>query len=200
MPDETKPGNAGKNGDASPKPQTVKSKQVKRKHELGPKQQRLIRTLATADSIAAAGRMAGYGTNQSTHRAMKSIRRNATDILDKIGYGQEKALQDLREMADYNLTKFFAEKGIVMTEKTVSDNETRLRARIELNKIHGHYPAGSDNGDSNDGGPGPGGIVINLGFLEPKRAEAILAKLTRHRADRSAASLQDGAIDVAPGE
>jgi len=176
MTDETKPGDESKGkkeGKASATPQAVSSKQVKRKHELGPKQQRLIRSLATADSIAAAGRMAGYGTNQSTHRAMKSIRRNATDILEKIGYGQEKALQDLRDMADYNLTKFFAEKGIVMTEKTVSDNETRLRARIELNKIHGHYPAGSDNGISN--GPQSEGFAVRIWVGDAETARGFAA-------------------------
>jgi hypothetical protein len=75
--------------------------------------------------------------------------------------------------------------------------DIQLRASELLNKA---FYGNNRDDDGLDGGPGPGGVVINLGFLEPKRAEAILAKLTRHRADRSAASLQEGTIDVAPGE
>ena len=57
-----------------------------------------------------------------------------------MGYGQEIALADLIDMADARQTKFFAHKGKVVSQRKVADNEIRLRARVELNRIHGHYP------------------------------------------------------------
>jgi len=143
-------------------------------HELGPKQQKLVRALPTAGSVAEAGRLAGYSSRHAAHRAVKTIRRNAVEILDEIGYGQTKALQDLREMADYTMTKFWADKGIVLTEKEVSDNEVRLKARIELNKIHGHYPAGSDNGNSNGSQSEGFAVRIFVGDAETARGFAAL--------------------------
>jgi len=107
-----------------------KRKQVDKK-ELGPMQQRLVRALPTATTVAQAGEIAGYGTRQSTYRAMKSIRRNAVDILDEIGYGQVKAIQDLREMADRKVVKHFANKGVVMDSKTDEDHQAGHTPRPE---------------------------------------------------------------------
>jgi len=94
-------------------------------------QQRLVRALPTATTVAQAGEIAGYGTRQSTYRAMKSIRRNAVDILDEIGYGQVKAIQDLREMADRKVVKHFANKGVVMDSKTDEDHQAGHTPRPE---------------------------------------------------------------------
>lgn len=44
-----------------------KQEKKAKKEALGPKQQRLVRPLTTADGVAEAGKIAGYGTRQSTH-------------------------------------------------------------------------------------------------------------------------------------
>jgi len=130
-------------------PKAKKKKRKQRKRVLGPKQQRLIRVLTNADSVSHAGEMAGYGTRQSTHRALQSIRRTASEILTEIGYGPTKALSDLREMADAKETKFWAHQGSVISREDVEANDIRLRARVELNKMHGHYPAGANDPSGN---------------------------------------------------
>jgi len=126
----------------------------KRKRELSLQQQRMLDALPKADSIAEAGRMAGYGTKQASQRAFQSIKRKAPQLLEEIGYGEKLALRKLVAMTDAKDTKFFAHQGRVKSQRTVADNETRLRARIELCRIHGCYPREVEVG---------GGVVVFLG-------------------------------------
>jgi hypothetical protein len=147
------------------------AKRTKTIRALNPKQQRLVKRLPLAASIAEAGRQVGYNTKQATYKALARIRRNAAELLTEMGYGQEIALADLVDMADAMQTKFFAHKGKVVSQRKVADNEIRFRARVELNKMHGHYPNPSDAPPTNNigvrvvivpGAPRPGGRQIMM--------------------------------------
>jgi len=117
-----------------------------RKRKLSGHQQKLLKVLPTTDSLAKAGRQAGYTTRQATYTGLMSIRRKAPELLAGIGYGQEEALRDLVEMTQATKVEIGWDKGVIIQEKEYADNATRLRARIELNKMHGHYP--QDNRES----------------------------------------------------
>jgi hypothetical protein len=149
------------------------------KKELSLKAQRLVQGLHNAASVKEAGLAAGYGTHQAVYRAMKRIRRVAPEILEEIGYGQVKAIQDLREMADAKKTEFFAHQGVIMSQVTVEDNATRLKARIELNKMHGHYPSAGANGDG--GGSQTGGTTIHLELGDGAKEAEIAAVIAARR-------------------
>jgi len=177
---------------AGDEPKQVKKRKAVEKKQLGPKQQRLVRALITADSEAEAGRIAGYGTPQSTHRALKSIRRNAAEILDEIGYGQKQALSDLREMANAMETRFYANKGVVLDTKIVEANDIRLRARVELNKIHGHYPGGIDGTDQAQHTANRNTVCV---VVSDARAAASLARLFAARSPAGPVIDVDAPVD-----
>jgi len=143
--------------------------------------------------VAEAGRIAGYGTRQATHLAMKSIRRNAVDILDEIGYGQKKAIEDLREMANRKLVKHFAKDGIVLSSKIDEDNDIQFRARVELNKMHGHYPTGSNDANS-VGAEGHSGHSVCILVSDAAAAKAF-AKLFAPRGTTGIALDVDAQVD-----
>lgn len=153
----------------------------RKKRELGPKQQRLVKALPKAASIAQAGRSAGYGTKQAALRAYKGIKERAPEILERIGYGQEVVLGNLGKLTGATETKFFADKGIVLETREVEANDIRLRANVELAKIHGAYEKDESQPDASHRYPP---IVINLGFLDRREAEALLAGQSGRSADR----------------
>jgi hypothetical protein len=127
-------------------------------------------------NVSEAGRAAGYGTPQASHRAMNLIRVNAPELLSKIGLPAEKLLKNtfLKEL-EATETAFFSYQGVVMETREVIAHDIRLRAGIELAKMHGLYPkTNGHNGENADSGEGTI-ININLGFLDPERAEAIFA-------------------------
>jgi hypothetical protein len=59
------------------------------------KRQKLLKGISEGLNVSEAGRVAGYGTYQSAHRALNSIRIHTPDLLDRIGLPAEKLLRDL---------------------------------------------------------------------------------------------------------
>jgi hypothetical protein len=153
-----------------------KPNRKKRSLQLNEKRRKLLEGISEGMNVSEAGRVAGYGTPQSSHRAMSLIRANTPELLAKIGLPAEKLLRDtfLKEL-EATETVFFSFQGVVIESREVIAHDIRLRAGIELAKMHGLYPkANGHNGEDADSGQGTT-ININLGFLNPERAEAVLA-------------------------
>jgi hypothetical protein len=173
----------------------------KRSLQLNEKRRKLLEGISEGMNVSEAGRVAGYGTPQSSHRAMNLIRASTPELLAKIGLPAEKLLRDtfLKELEAAE-TVFFSHQGVVMESREVPAHDIRLRAGIELAKMHGLYPkTNGHNGEDADSGAGPI-ININLGFLNPDRAEAVLAA-ARERAgigDRRQLVLDAGRLDKDP--
>ena len=173
----------------------------KRTLQLNEKRRKLLEGISGGLNVSEAGRVAGYGTPQSSHRAMNLIRMNTPELLAKIGLSAEKLLKDtFLKALEATQTVFFSHQGIVIESREVIAHDIRLRTGIELAKMHGLYPkANSHNGEDADSGEGTI-ININLGFLGPERAEAVLAA-ARERAgigDRRQSALDAGRLDKDP--
>jgi hypothetical protein len=148
----------------------------KRSLQLNEKRRKLLEGVSSGMNVSEAGRAAGYGTAQSSHRAMNLIRASTPELLTEIGLPAEKLLRDtfLKELEATEIV-FFSHQGIVIESREVIAHDIRLRAGIELAKMHGLYPkTNGHNGEDADSGQGTT-ININLGFLSPERAEAVLA-------------------------
>jgi len=178
-----------------------KPNRKKRTLQLNEKRRKLLAGISEGLNVSEAGRVAGYGTPQSSHRAMNLIRMNTPELLAQIGLPAEKLLKGtfLKEL-EATETVFFSHQGIVIESREVIAHDIRLRTAIELAKMHGLYPkANGHNGEDADSREGTT-ININLGFLNPERAEAVLAA-ARERAgigDRRQLVLDTGRLDKDP--
>lgn len=103
------------------------------------KQQRLLEALPESSTLGEAAAKAGYPSRRPAVRALAKVKKSCGELLDAIGWGREAALAALAEMADAQKVVYWAKDGIVTDERVVADNDARLKARIEINKILGHY-------------------------------------------------------------
>jgi hypothetical protein len=173
----------------------------KRNLQLNEKRRKLLEGISGGLNVSEAGRVAGYGTAQSSHRAMNLIRASTPELLTEIGLPAEKLLKDtFLKALEATQTIFFSFQGIVIESREVIAHDIRLRTAIELAKMHGLYPkTNGHNGEDADSGEGTT-INIHLGFLDPARAEAVLAA-ARERAgigDRGQLALDAGRLDKDP--
>jgi len=105
-----------------------KSSEKKRSLQLNAKRRKLLAGIGEGLNISDAGRLAGYGTAQSAHRAMDLIRLKTPELLDKIGLPAEKLLKDhFLKALRATETKFFSHQGIVMETREVVNHDIRLR-------------------------------------------------------------------------
>jgi hypothetical protein len=178
-----------------------KPSRKRRTIQLNEKRRMLLEGISEGLNVSEAGRVAGYGTPQSSHRALNLIRLNTPELLANIGLPAEKLLRDtfLKEL-EATETVFFSHQGVVIENREVIAHDIRLRTAIELAKMHGLYPkTNCHNREDADSGEGTT-ININLGFLSPERAEAVLAA-ARERAgigDRRQLVLDAGRLDKDP--
>jgi hypothetical protein len=118
----------------------VKPKKERKAKHLTVKQSKLLQALPTSDSVAEAGKKAGYAYRQDTHRALKTIAERTPEVLEQLGltieYVADKCLRPLLEARE---TKFFASNGLVMTEREVDALDVRLRAIEVWAKLAGAY-------------------------------------------------------------
>lgn len=133
-----------------------------------------MKALSKADSIAEAGRIAGYSGRDSAHTALETIKLKMPELMDKMGLTDEMLINNyLRPGLEANETKFFAEKGVVMeTREVVSWGDRRGFLDMAF-KLKGKYAAKDDPDDKQSGG-----ITFNLAVLDPARASTLLASLT----------------------
>lgn len=87
--------------------------------------------------------------------------------IDTLGVDQLVAvLKALKRQINATKRVYFSHRGQVKCSKVVPDNKARLRALIELGKLHGFYPRRGDRhaGDRYDRSERP---VINLVMPDP---------------------------------
>jgi hypothetical protein len=113
-----------------------KPNRKKRNLQLNEKCSKLLEGISEGLNVSEAGRVARYGTPQSSHRAMNLIRANTPELLAKIGLPAEKLLRDtlLKEL-EATETVFFSHQDIVLESREVIEHDIRLRTAIELAKV-----------------------------------------------------------------
>lgn len=141
---------------------------------LGLKQKKLVKALTKANSVAEAGRIAGYGTRESTHRALKSIQEKIPDLMRRIGADDEYLLATTLERSKSAMrTEVSQSNGIFMDEKVVEDGPLRWRYHDALLKIRGLYKT-PDNVGSDPSQAQHTGITL---VVADERAAASIAQL-----------------------
>ena len=145
----------------------------KRRSKLSRKEERLVDALTKVDSVAEAGRLAGYNTKQAAHQALARVRERTPETLQRLGITRDRVFLKLGNLLDAKETKFWADKGVVMETRQVEAQDIQMRAAVELAKMHGAYPKGTDEKEMVD----CGGISINLSLFTQSAATDLLAKL-----------------------
>lgn len=147
-----------------------------KKKPLSKKQTTLVENLTKFDgNVSAAGKASGYNSRQAAHDAMGHIREKAPQALERLGIGRDRVFAKLGKLMEAKETKFFADKGIVMERVEVEALDIQTRATVELAKMHGAYPKGTDEPAHSV----PGGITINLGVFDSPATAAFLASVSR---------------------
>jgi len=109
------------------------------RNKLRGKEPELVKALTTTANVSKAGRMAGYGTYQSAHRAFHNIQKKVPDLMDEIGMTDEFLLRKCLEGLSVNEIRHFHNKGIVMETKEVPAIGER-RAYLDMAfKLKGSY-------------------------------------------------------------
>jgi hypothetical protein len=147
----------------------------KRRSKLSLKEEKLVNALTKVDSVAEAGRLAGYNTKQAAHQALARVRERAPEALQRLGITRDRVFQKLGALMDAKETKFFADKGVVMETREVEAQDIQMRATVELAKMHGAYPRGTDENVMIDSG----GIMINVGVFNEPGAAQLFEELKR---------------------
>jgi hypothetical protein len=146
------------------------SQPAKKKRGLTVKQQALAKAITITPNVSEAGRMAGYGTAQSTHRALKTVQEKLQEALEKFGITADAIAENcLKPGMTAIRTEFFANDGIVMETREVIDHTVRLKTAELWAKLTG---AVSRRDGESEEAAGPA-VVINLGFMGPEAARTV---------------------------
>ena len=154
----------------------------KGKKALRGKEAKLVKALAKTTNVSEAGRMAGYGRNQSAFRALRNIQAKVPELMDRIGLTDEYLLEKcLKPGLEAKETKFFADKGIVMQEKEVIAWGPRRDFLDMACKIKGLYitregDGGNGNGERNQSGGHSLSVVFTNEGAAREFVEAIAAR------------------------
>ena len=94
---------------------------------------------------AEAARAAGYSKRSAKslgHKMLKSIAERMPEVLERMGYQDEKLITKyLEPLLRAKDTKFFAHKGKVRDRRDVADNDIRLKALDTVFRLKGSYAA-----------------------------------------------------------
>ena len=145
----------------------------------------MVKALPTAPSIAAVGRIAGYGIKEAVLRGYKRIKERAPEMLERIGFGEEHVLGKLGKLIEAKETKFFHHQGIVMETREVEALGIQIKAVDMALQVQGAKVSG--NG-SDFAGHQAGGITIRLEISDPSRVEEIHRALSGRSATGGSAS------------
>jgi hypothetical protein len=171
MPEEPKDKNAATT------PRRKKTKRVDAKHL------KVARGVARGMTLREAGVAAGYPSKsaaQSAWKAMETIKRKAPAVFDEEGLTLKSLAQDVNRLRRAKETKFFSDKGCVIETREVEALHIQLEAVDMGLRVQGAYSKDEQQ-------PSPQRhpqFVINLGFLDPDRAQEVLAGVTQRGADR----------------
>lgn len=157
------------------------AKGKKGRRVLNPKRARLLKALTTADSLAEAGKIAGYGTRQSAHRAIKAIRKEAPERLEELGITRDRVFKKLEYLMDARETKFFQKDGLVMETRDVEALDINTKAAVELGKMHRAYPRNADSDTDPSERGALEGITFSVVILNEGDAKRLSAGITARR-------------------
>jgi hypothetical protein len=146
------------------------------------KRKKLLEGVRRGLNISEAGRVAGYGTAQSSHRAMNLIRLHMPDVLDKIGLPAEKLLKELAKQLNATKKLYFSHQGMVRDMREVPDHEIQLRALIELAKMWDLYPR-TNRRKTEDASDRCSEPIFKLVISSPKPSSAATRQLAGHSLD-----------------
>ncbi len=145
------------------------------------KQKMLVKAVVATGNVSEAGRQAGYSDAPTAHRALKTIQVRFESYLEKHGINDDYLAENcLNSALDAMETRFFSDQGVGMETREVGAGGPRIQALDMVFKIKGAYKQ-PENADTT---PRSSPVVINLGFLDPARAEAILAVQPAGGSDR----------------
>jgi len=147
------------------------------------KEPKLVKALTKTTNISKAGRMAGYGTAQSAHRALRNIQTKIPELMDSIGLTDEFLLKEcLKPGLSAMETKFFADKGVVLSEKEVIAWGPRRDFLDMACKLKGLYITRDDDGaNGNSERNQPGGHSLSLVFTDEGAAREFVEAIAARR-------------------
>lgn len=153
----------------------------KKRRALTLKQKKLVKALPNSESIAEAGRKAGYSGRDSAHTAMKTVREKMPGLMDRLGLTDEALVNNyLRPGLDAMKTEFFADKGVVIETRDVISWGDRRGFLDMAFKVKGSYPRNTDAGDGGNGAL-PEGFALRLEFIDGGRAQSVTASVATRR-------------------
>lgn len=146
-----------------------KLKKGDKRRELSVKQHKLVRALKNADSVAEAGRVAGYNTRQSANRAFHAVSEKMPEVMDRLGLTNEYLVDKcLRPLLHAKETKFFAHEGKVVDKVQVEALGIRDSALDKAFKLRGAYAKTDQKGVA------IGGVFVSVGLLASDDAAAVI--------------------------
>lgn len=161
--------------------QPAKGKKRREGQKLTAKEKKLIKALPQVDSVAEAGRAAGYSDRKAAHRALANVQEKMPNLMNRLGLTDEYLVdQCLRPGLQAMKTEFFADKGIVMETRDVISWGDRRGFLDMAFKVKGSYPR---NTDAEGGGNGaiPEGFALRLEFVDGGRAKSVTATVATRR-------------------
>jgi hypothetical protein len=116
--------------------------------------------------------------NQAAHDAYEALKIKAPMRCAQLGISRDKVLKRFEHWADNaTRTEVHVSQGIKMGESRVEATDLRIKANENLAKIMGCYKDGDEQASESQRRQGQ--IVINLSFLDPERAQAVLSVQSR---------------------
>lgn len=148
----------------------------KRKRSLNPKQKKLVKALTTANSVAEAGRIAGYGTRESAHRALKNVKEKLPDLMERLGMTDEWLMKLVKSGAEGAMrVTTIVDRGIFMEDHESADHVLRFKYQEMTARIKGIGKYGQSDG-ANHGGDQQAALAqvsVRLVVTDDRRAAAI---------------------------
>ncbi len=120
---------------------------MKRKDKLSPKSKTAREERLRRDARILTKRMQGQTlqaiadqegvTPVAIFYRLKSLSPELKEVLELNHYDLNTAVRKMIELTDAKQVQFFANEGIVTDKRTTNDNQTRIRAREIMLKVHG---------------------------------------------------------------
>jgi len=146
------------------------------------KEPKLVKALSKTSNISEAGRMAGYGTAQSAHRALRNIQTKIPELMDSIGLTDEYLLKKcLKPGLSAMETKFFADKGVILDQRDVIAWGPRRDFLDVALKLKGLYIRNDDGANGNSERNQPGGHSLSVVFTNEGAAREFVEAIAARR-------------------
>jgi hypothetical protein len=148
-----------------------------KKPRLDARDRKIVKAHVQGKTLSQIGKEVGL-SKQRVHQLLPRLEPAIREALKRVDYDLDKALTKVIEMTEAEKTEEYFEsyKGIITDERVVrkADNTTRMKARELMLRLN------VGNLDNRNAEPGiraqPPRITINLGFLGPEEAKAVLMR------------------------